>query len=212
MTKYAFGVDRGQFMPGRKRDDQIAMKRRQRAPRHDQAAVRGARERRDGALDLDASRTLIGLNSTPNEGATVWIAPNWPVPAAIAGSRMTATRVTRGAISLSSSSHLPHMPYSKEVKPVALPPGRARLSTKPAPTGSSTTHEHDRNGAGGLLQRSHDRAAKGQDDVRRERDQFRSVSANAVGIAGAQRVSICTLRPMVQPNSASACRNAPTRA
>ena len=27
----------------------------------------------------------------------------------------------------------------------------------------------------------------------------------------AQRVSICTLRPMVQPNSASPCRNAPTR-
>ena len=31
------------------------------------------------------------------------------------------------------------MPYSKIVNPVALPPGRARLSTKPAPTGSMTT-------------------------------------------------------------------------
>ena len=28
------------------------------------------------------------------------------------------------------------MPYSTGMKPVALPPGRARLSTKPAPTGS----------------------------------------------------------------------------
>ena len=49
------------------------------------------------------------------------------------------------------------------VKPVALPPGRARLSTKPAPTGSMTMHEHDRHGAGCLLQRRHrriDRAAR----------------------------------------------------
>ena len=56
----------------------------------------------------------------------------------IGGSRRTATRVTRGAICLSSSSHFPLMPNSKVVKPVALPPGRARLSTKPAPTGSVT--------------------------------------------------------------------------
>ena len=39
-------------MPGRKRDDQIAMNERQRARRHDQAAIRRARESRDGALDL----------------------------------------------------------------------------------------------------------------------------------------------------------------
>src|SRR6266446_1121160 len=51
---------------------------------------------------------------------------------------MTAARVTRGAISLSSSSHFTLMPYSNTVKPVALPPGRARLSMKPPPTGSVT--------------------------------------------------------------------------
>src|SRR5262249_16870875 len=50
---------------------------------------------------------------------------------------MTAARVTRGAISLSSSSHFPPRPYSNEVKPVALRPGRAKLSTNPAPTGSA---------------------------------------------------------------------------
>ena len=42
---------------------------------------------------------------------------------------MTATRVTLGAISLSNSSHFPPMVYSAIMKPVALPPGRARLST-----------------------------------------------------------------------------------
>ena len=57
---------------------------------------------------------------------------------AIDGSRRTATRFTPGEISLSSSSHLALKPYSNMTKPVALPPGRARLVTTPAPTGSST--------------------------------------------------------------------------
>src|SRR5262249_24475134 len=55
------------------------------------------------------------------------------------GIASTATRVTPGAISRISSSHFPLMPYSIEVKPVALPPGCARLSTKPAPTGSGVS-------------------------------------------------------------------------
>src|SRR5262245_61552107 len=44
-------------------------------------------------------------------------------------------------------------------------------------------HEYDRNGAGRLQQRPQSRAASGQDDIRCERDQFRSVSANAITIA-----------------------------
>jgi hypothetical protein len=35
------------------------------------------------------SRTFTGVNSTPNAGGTDRIAPNWPIPAAIDGSRMT---------------------------------------------------------------------------------------------------------------------------
>ena len=74
------------------------------------------------------------------------------------------------------------------MNPVALPPGRARLSTKPAPTGSTTLREHDRHGAGRLQQRPPSTPLpRGQDDVRRERDQFRRVSANVVGIGAAQR-------------------------
>jgi hypothetical protein len=72
-----------------------------------------------------ASRKPIGVNSTPIDGAMNWMAPNWPLPAAMAGSRRIAARVTPGAISLSSSSHFPLMPYSNRIKPVALPPGRA---------------------------------------------------------------------------------------
>ena len=43
------------------------------------------------------------------------------------GIRMIATREVAGAISLSSSSHLPPIANSYSVGPVALPPGLARL-------------------------------------------------------------------------------------
>ena len=60
------------------------------------------------------------------------------MPAGLAGFRMTATRVTLGAICLRSSNHFPLKLYSNSIKPVALLPGRASASTKPAPTGSTT--------------------------------------------------------------------------
>ena len=50
--KKAKGEDRRQFVPGGKRNDQILMKRGQRAGRHDEAAIRQACESRDGALHL----------------------------------------------------------------------------------------------------------------------------------------------------------------
>src|SRR5262249_2531088 len=135
-----------------------------------------------------ASRTPRGRTSTPNDGATDWMAPHWPSPAAKPGSRMTAAPLTGGPTPFSSSSHLPLMPYSKIVKPVALPPGRARLSTKPAPTGSGVPRKHDRYGASRLQQQRYDRAPTSQDDVRRERDQFRRVSAEEFGIARAPTI------------------------
>ena len=66
---------------------------------------------------------------------------------------------------------------------MVLPPGRARLSTNPAPTGSRNLREDDRHGAGRLQQRRHGRGAAGQDDVRPERNQFRRISADALGVA-----------------------------
>ena len=86
-----------------------------------------------------ASPRLIGITSTPTEGATDWMTANWPMPATKAGSRRTAARVTPGAISLSNSGHFPHKLYSNIIKPVALPPGCERLWTKPEPTGSGTS-------------------------------------------------------------------------
>src|SRR5262245_47543368 len=98
-------------------------------------------------------------------------------------SRSTAARVTWSATSLSSSSHLPLMPYSNCVNPVVLPPGRARLSDVAGADRIGGLREHNWHGAAYALQRPHARTARGQDDVRCERDQFRRVSAKAVGIA-----------------------------
>ena len=83
-----------------------------------------------------ASPRLMVLNFK-SMGAKVWIAANCPIPEASV-SRSTATRITRGAISLSSSSHFALIVYSNKEKPVALPPGCAKVATNPEPTGSTT--------------------------------------------------------------------------
>src|SRR6516225_10116994 len=100
------------------------------------------------------------------------------IPEELVASRSTATRVTPGAISLISSTHFPANPYSGLVKPVALPPGRARLATKPAPTGSTTCA----NTIGTVrVACSKGVAAGGKNNVRCERDQFRRLFAKALG-------------------------------
>ena len=100
----------------------------------------------------------------------------------MAGSRRTAARVTPGAISLSSSSHFPLNAVfeSHETGGVAARPRQA--VDEAGADRIDDDREHDRHGAGRLQQRPHGRGAMGQDDVRRERDQFRRVSANVGGI------------------------------
>ena len=104
------------------------------------------------------------------------------------------------------------MLYSKFMKPVTLPPGRARLSTKPAPTGSPTTG----NTIGTVRVACSNGPTVEAPWARMTSGASATNSAACLrmsaALAVAQRVSIRTLRPMVQPNSASACRNAPTRA
>ena len=112
-----------------------------------------------------------------------WMTANWLVLKPWVVSRSTATRVTPGAICLSSSSHFPLMLYSKIMNPVTLPPGRARLSTKPAPTGSTTIVNTIGTVRVACSIGPTARGATGQDDVGRERGQFRRVSANFGGIS-----------------------------
>jgi hypothetical protein len=101
---------------------------------------------------------------------------------AMAESRMTATRLTLGAMSLSSSSHFPLKPNSDDKNPVALPPGRAKLQ-KAAADWIDDIHEYDRNASGDLLQSADGRGALRQHCVRCERDQISGDSAMAVDIA-----------------------------
>jgi hypothetical protein len=93
------------------------------------------------AASMSASlwtRTVTG--STANARAA---APNEPrkydpPPGAVSGLNIIAARVSPGATSVNSSSHLPPIAASTLMNPVMLPPGRAKPATKPAPTGSET--------------------------------------------------------------------------
>src|SRR6516225_9208611 len=99
---------------------------------HDEAAIRLARLRSHDRFESgrvtnrcgksDAAAALNELRKLSMDGI-------------VAGLNSTAARLTPGAISLSNSSHLPAIVGSSVVKPVALPPGRERLATKPLPTG-----------------------------------------------------------------------------
>jgi hypothetical protein len=61
-----------------------------------------------------------------------------PGERAVSGLNMIAARLSPGAISESSSSHLPASEASKLAKPVMLPLGRSRRATLPLAMGSAT--------------------------------------------------------------------------
>jgi hypothetical protein len=63
-------VDRGQLVARRQRDDQVAMKNRQRAPGHDQPAVRLRAKAATARSISPASVMLTGLTSIATEGDT----------------------------------------------------------------------------------------------------------------------------------------------
>ena len=98
------------------------------------------------------------------------------------------------------------------MKPVALPPGRAMLATKPAPTGSTTCTNTIGTlrvacskgvTTGTLLARMASGASVTNSDACARK---RSASP------APQRRSMRTLRPTAQPASCSPCRNAARRA
>src|SRR5215471_5490109 len=64
------------------------------------------------------------------------MASNSRVPPGLSGFQRTATRDTVGTISLRISSRFAASSVERNVMPVTLAPGRARLATRPAPTGS----------------------------------------------------------------------------
>src|SRR5262249_7649025 len=172
-------------------------------------------ERRNGARarSIDPARcTLTGLTSTPTDDATDWMTANWPVPEVSAASRNTAARITPGATCLSSSSHFALRLYSNCMKPVALPPGRDRLLTKPAPTGSATLTNTIGTVRVSCSSCPNDRVPEERMTSGAEATSSAAYLRTLAGSAMPQRDSICRLRPAVQPSTSIACRNASMRA
>ena len=136
---------------------------------------------------------------------------NCPMLAAALGSRRTATRFKPGASALSRSSHFPLMLYSNAVNPVVLPPGRARLLTNPAPTGSTTIP----NTIGTLLVTRCSAATAGLAEARMTSGASATNSPAYRGKSAAstaQRMSVRTLLPSVHPSLCISFTNAVTRA
>src|SRR5262245_48846623 len=110
------------------------------------------------------------------------------------------------------SSHFALMPYSKLMKPVALPPGRARLSTKPAATGSGTATntmgmERVASNNGPTVTLPVVKMTSGASAT----NSAAYLRARSPSVAP-QRMSICTLRPTSQPHCCRPWANAVWRA
>src|SRR5262249_21204341 len=93
------------------------------------------------AIDLNASSkssadlTIVGRTVRPKHLATSWVVLSSDEWAGLSDIR-TARRLAFGTTACSNSTLLTCSSPSKLVTPVTLPPGRARLSTSPEPTGS----------------------------------------------------------------------------
>src|SRR5262245_15910495 len=192
-------------MATRECDDQVTLTDSCRTGRHDQAAIRGARELRDRAFDLTGVAHVDRAHLHTQERSHGLDGADCPLPEAILGSRRIAARVVRGAICLSSSSHFPLMPYSNAMKPVALPPGRARLDTKPAPTGSVTVP----NTTGKVRVASNKGATTLVPLARITSGASAIISAmcwrSRKALSAPNRYSIRILRPTAQPDSCNPC-------
>src|SRR5262245_12799832 len=101
---------------------------------------------RSRAIEANASsisRTVLALKiwiCSPMTRAAASVSRNvGSVFAASAGLTRTARRAALGTISSSSSIRLVTSSAARKLTPVRLPPGRARLATRPSRTGSSET-------------------------------------------------------------------------
>jgi hypothetical protein len=178
-------VNRGQLVPGRKCSDQFAMNRVPGARCHDQAAVRQAREGRDGTFDLGS----VARSERPHLHAE-------RLRGGLDGTKLTDSgRI--GGISEDSHSRYARRDLLEEFQPfpaqtvfeIHKAGGVAARSGQGIDHASTDRigdlHEHDRQGAGDVLQRRYARGATSQDYVRRKRDQFRCVFAIEIDIVRA---------------------------
>ena len=132
-----------------------------------------------------ASRILTGLTSTPSDGATAWIAPNWPVPVAMDGIPKDRHSRHAGRDLLEQ-----FQPFSAHAVFELSKAGG--VAARPRQAVDDSRRRPDRRPRGTRSARCGSPAATppraiavSQNDVRRERDQFRCVSANGVDVVAA---------------------------
>src|ERR1019366_4432819 len=190
----AFVVDRGQFMPGRQRDDQFAVNRAQRARCQDQAAIRGARETCDGALDLAGVTHVDRIYLNPERGRRCLDGAELPGPGGYG--RITDDGDSRHARRDLFKQFQPFSNYAvfELAKSGGVAPRPCQAVDEAGADRVGDSHEHDRYSKGRPLQWLQGGAAGRQDDVRRKSDQFRGVFAIAVRVARAPtipRIGFC---------------------
>src|SRR5262249_12370200 len=184
----ALVVDCGQLVPSRQRDDQIAMSCRQWASRYDQAAIRAAREGRDGVLNLawlaHAKRTQFhsyrwrhGLDSAKLAG-----------PGGYGGIANDGRSGHLWRELLEQFQPLPDQAVFVEEESSGGGPWPRQTVDIAGAHRVDHSHKHDRHGAGRLYRGCRGGAGSAKDDVRRECDQFFGVSTTAVEIRSAPAV------------------------
>src|SRR5215510_128858 len=181
-------VNRRQSVAGRQRGDQLAMNDRQRAPRHDQAAIWGMREGRDSALDLACIAYAEGAQLHPQRRRHGLDGAPRAKPGGYGGiaNDRRSRHVGRDLFEQLQPFTADTVFENRKTGGVAPRPRQA--FNEAGPNRIRGPRKHDRYGASRLQQRRYDRAPRSQDDVRRERDQFRRVSAEEFGIARAPTI------------------------
>src|SRR5262249_16489818 len=104
---------------------------------------------------------------------------------AVSGLNMMAARLSPGAISESSSSHLPPSEASLVAKPVMFPPGRLSRGTMPLATGSPTLANTDRDRPRIALDGSGHRGRACQDGVGLKAHQLLRECSNPIDVTAA---------------------------
>ena len=127
------------------------------------------------------------------------------------GGRRTPTRTSLGTASLSISSLFVFSSRAKPENPVTLPPGRARLATRPAPTGSPGLVITMGMVVVALL--AAEAAAAPVTTIRSTLRRTRSAASSSRRscFCSANRYSMMIFFPSIHPSVVSSCRNAPHR-
>src|SRR5262245_43078912 len=125
-------------MPGRELADGVAVSIGQCADCDDQAVARATRERRYGWLDLADIAHDEGGQFHSERGRHALDCGQLADPDRCEGIPENSRPGHAGCNLLEQLEPLDAQAVFEEANPVVLPPGRAKLATKPAPTGSNS--------------------------------------------------------------------------